>query len=183
MYGLLLPLLLAASAPRVVSLSSSAHTRASFNFDDLQMENGYTGYKAYSQTKLAMLVYARELQRQNDLHGGNLTSVAAHPGLSTTAIARNMSAPARLAISMVFRILGQNEVQGALPQLYAATASVPDQVQPGGYYGPDGSYELKGYPASAFVSAEGQEPMNGRQLWNISERLTGVLYPWPAEKK
>ena len=177
--GLLLPLLLAASAPRVVSLSSNAHKRGKFYFDDLQLENGYTPWKAYSQTKLAMLVYARELQRQSDAHGGNLVSVAAHPGLSTTAIARDTTGPAKYVIPLLFRFLGQSDAEGALPQLYAATASVPDQVTPGGYYGPDGFSEFKGSPAPAKVSAEAQNPMNGRQLWSISERLTGVQYRWP----
>jgi NAD(P)-dependent dehydrogenase (short-subunit alcohol dehydrogenase family) len=181
--GLLLPLLLAAAAPRVVSLSSNAHKRGKLFFDDLQLENGYSPWKAYSQTKLAMLVFARELQRQSDTHGGNLVSVAAHPGLSTTAIGRDATGPAKFVIPILFNLLGQSDAQGALPQLYAATAPAPGEVQPGGYYGPDGFSEFKGSPAPAKVSAEAQNPMNARQLWSISERLTGVVYPWPIPAK
>jgi NAD(P)-dependent dehydrogenase (short-subunit alcohol dehydrogenase family) len=177
--GLLLPLLLAAPASRVVSLSSNAHKRGTFNFDDLQLENGYSPWKAYSQTKLAMLVYARELQRQSEVHGTKLVSVAAHPGLSTTAIGRDATGAAKYVIPVLFNLLGQSDAQGALPQLYAATATVPGEVQPGGYYGPDGFSEFKGAPAPAKVSAKASDPMAARQLWMISERLTGITYPWP----
>ena len=181
--GLLLPLLLAAPAARVVSLSSNAHNRGKLNFDDLQLENGYSPWKAYSQTKLAMLVYARELQRQSDVHGTKLVSVAAHPGLSTTAIGRDATGLAKHAIPLIFNLVGQSDAQGALPQLYAATAPAPGEVQPGGYYGPDGFQEFKGAPAPAKVSARASDPMAARQLWMISERLTGVVYPWPTPAK
>ena len=181
--GLLLPLLLAAPAARVVSLSSSAHKRGKLNFDDLQLENGYSPWKAYSQTKLAMLVYARELQRQSDVHGTTLVSVAAHPGLSTTAIGRDATGLAKHAIPVLFNLLGQSDAQGALPQLYAATAAVPGEVQPGGYYGPDGFGEFKGAPSPVKVSAKASDPMAARQLWLISERLTGITYPWPAQAR
>ena len=70
--GLLLPLLLAARAPRVVSLSSNAHKRGRLFLSDLQLSHGYGGLKSYSQTKLAMLVFAMELQRQSDAHGAPL---------------------------------------------------------------------------------------------------------------
>jgi NAD(P)-dependent dehydrogenase (short-subunit alcohol dehydrogenase family) len=179
--GLLLPLLLAAPAARVVSLSSNAHKRGKLNFDDLQLEIGYSPWKAYSQTKLAMLVYARELQRQSDAHGTKLVSVAAHPGLSTTEIGRDATGLAKHAIPVIFNLLGQNDAEGALPQLYAATAAVPGEVQPGGYYGPDGFGEFKGAPAPAKVSAKASDPMAARQLWMISERITGIVYPWPSQ--
>ena len=173
--GLLLRSLLTAGAPRVVSVSSNAHKRAKLEFDDLQMEKGYAPYKSYAQTKLAMLVYARELQRQSEAHGAKLVSVAAHPGLSPTAIIRELTGIPKLVTGAAMNILGQNDAQGALPQLYAATA--PD-VQPGGYYGPDGFQEFKGYPAPAKVFPSAQDPTGGSRLWSLSEQLTGVTYDW-----
>ena len=175
--GLLLPLLFAASSPRVVSLSSNAHKRAAhLFFDDFQQERSYKPFKSYSQSKLAMLVYARELQRQSDRHGTRLVSIAAHPGLSSTSIARDLPGPAKLIINTLFRVLGQTDAAGALPQLYAATAL---EAAPGGYYGPDGFKEYKGAPAPAEVASQAQDAASGPRLWNLSEELTGVHYAWP----
>ena len=175
--GLVLPALLATPAPRVVSLSSNAHKRGQIHFDDLQMEHNYSPFGAYSQTKLAMLLYARELQRQSTAHGTRLVSIAAHPGLSTTAIGRDVTGPAKFAIPIMFKVLGQDEARGALPQLYAATAP---EATPGGYYGPSGFQEFKGDPAPAKVSPQGQDPATEKRLWTVSEELTGVTYSWPA---
>ena len=174
--GLLLPLLLAAGGPRVVSLSSNAHKRGQLHFDDFQQERGYKPFKSYSQTKLAMLVFARELQRQNDRHGAKLVSIAAHPGLASTAIVRELPGPAKLITATAFRVLGQSDAAGALPQLYAATA--PEAV-PGGYYGPNGFQEFKGAPAPAKVAAQAKDAAAGPRLWSTSEELTGVRYAWP----
>ncbi len=173
--GLLLPALLRAPAPRVVSLSSNAHKRGQLNFGDLQLEQGYGPMKSYAQTKLAMLVFARELDRQSRLHGANLVSIAAHPGLSTTSIGRDLAGPARFITTLAFRILGQSDANGTLPQLYAATA--PD-AEPGGYYGPDGFQEFKGAPAPAKVAPQAAVVASGPRLWSASEQLTGVAYDW-----
>ncbi len=175
--GLLLPVLLRSSAPRVVSLSSNAHKRSQLELDDLHQEHNYNPTKSYQQTKLAMLVFAKELQRQSEAHGAKLLSVAAHPGLSTTSIARQVQGPAKFVIPVAISLLGQNEKQGALPQLYAATAA---QVEPGGYYGPGGFQEFKGHPAPAKVAPQAAEPGTGPALWAISEKTTGVTYDWPG---
>jgi NAD(P)-dependent dehydrogenase (short-subunit alcohol dehydrogenase family) len=173
--GLLLPSLLRAPTARVVSLSSNAPKRGQLHFDDMQLEQGYSPFKSYSQSKLAMLVYARELNRQSRLHGATLVSIAAHPGLSTTAIGRDVTGPAKFAIPIMFRILGQSDAEGALPQLYAATAP---EAEPGGYYGPSGFQEFKGPPAPAKVSPAGSDVAAGPRLWSVSEQLTGVVYDW-----
>ena len=124
-----------------------------------------------------MLVFARELQKQSLAHGAKLVSVAAHPGLSSTAIGRELTGFPKLATSLLFSALGQDDAQGALPQLYAATAA---GLVAGGYYGPDGFQEFKGYPAPAKVAAAAEEPSTGPRLWSLSEQLTGVVYDWPA---
>jgi NAD(P)-dependent dehydrogenase (short-subunit alcohol dehydrogenase family) len=174
--GLVLPALLATPAPRVVSVSSNAHKRGKIYFDDLQLERGYTPFGAYSQTKLANLLFARELQRLSTEHHSKLVSVGAHPGLSSTAIVRELKGPIAFITTVAFRVVGQDDAQGALPQLYAAVA--PD-VEPGGYYGPSGWMEFKGDPAPAVVSPQGQDAAVQKRLWTVSEGLTGVTYPWP----
>ncbi len=175
--ALLLPLLLRVPAPRVVSISSNAHQRASLELDDIHLAQGYNPYKAYAQTKLAMLVYAFELQRQSDAHGGKLASIAAHPGLSKTAIAKEAEGVVKIGSQVLLAVLGQTDVQGALPQLYAAAAP---EAKPGGYYGPDGFQGFKGYPAPAKIAPTAADPSAGTRLWRLSEEITGVHYDWAA---
>ena len=173
--GLLLPLLLQAASPRVISVSSNAHKRGQLFFDDFQQERGYVPFKSYQQTKLAMLVYALELQRQSDAHGARLASIAAHPGLSATGIVRDTAGPAKVIIPIVITVLGQSDAAGALPQLYAATAP---EAKGGAYYGPSGFQEFKGAPAPAKVASQALDAESGTRLWMLSEQLTGVKYNW-----
>ena len=88
--ALLMPLLRRSSGPRVVNVSSLAHRTAFVDFDDLQGARTYSPWKAYGQSKLAMLMFALELQRRSDASGWNLISTAAHPGFARTGL----SAPA-----------------------------------------------------------------------------------------
>ena len=124
--GLLLPALARASGGgRVVSVSSVAHRRAGIAFDDLQSERRYGPMRAYGQSKLAMLVFAIELQRRATAAGWNLTSVAAHPGWAVTDIIRNESGPALrragLAVGRaVFNKVAQSAAEGARPRRVAA---------------------------------------------------------------
>jgi len=82
--GLLLPRLLAGDGGRVVTVSSMMHRRGRMNFDDLNGEHDYDRWAAYSQSKLANLLFALELQRRADAAGAPLLSVAAHPGYAAT---------------------------------------------------------------------------------------------------
>src|SRR5207244_798472 len=84
----LLPLLVRAPRSRVVSLSSIAHRSGAIELGDLQSRN-YKPWRAYGQTKLAMLMFALELQRQSDAHGWGLMSNAAHPGWARTDLFAN----------------------------------------------------------------------------------------------
>ncbi len=176
--GLLLPLLLKAAAPRVISVSSNAHKRAQLYFEDFQQEKSYVPFRSYQQTKLAMLVYALELQRQSDTHRARLTSIAAHPGLSATGIVRDTAGPAKMIIPIAISLLGQSDAAGALPQLYAATAP---EAKGGAYYGPNGFQEFKGAPAPAKVAPQAQDATDGSRLWALSEKLTDVRYTWTAK--
>ena len=171
----LLPLLRAGKRPRVVTVSSLAHRGGKIAFDDLQSERSYKPWAAYSQSKLANLLFARELQRRGDAAGWGLTSIAAHPGASNTELIAN--GPGRLqgiVLNLVGRLFFQSAQQGALPQLYAA--SMPD-ARPGGYYGPDGRREMKGWPKEAEVMPQARDAAVAKRLWEVSETLTGVKFP------
>lgn len=175
--GLLLDMLDRAHGARVVSLSSITHKRAHLDFDDLQMEKGFRGLRAYAASKLATTVFGIELDRRLRSVGSPVASVIAHPGISRTgftATAMSERDPLTRALGAAFtRFFTQPVAQGALPQLYAATA--PD-VLGGQFFGPDGPGEQRGEVTIVQPSREAAEPEVGSRLWAASEELTGVTY-------
>ncbi|TJY59056.1 SDR family NAD(P)-dependent oxidoreductase [Sinimarinibacterium sp. CAU 1509] len=180
--GLLLPLLHAAPAPRVVTISSIVHGQGYFDWDDLQMERGYSSQRPYNQTKLANLLFARELQRRIEQAGSKLKSIAVHPGVARTSIGANRKqlGPYHLVdhlitmiLGLVMPLLGQPAAAGALPTLYGATS---EDAQGGGFYGPSGFGEMKGPPKAAKIKPAGNDMDAAQRLWAVSEQLTGVVY-------
>lgn len=179
--GRLLPLLLAASAPRVVVVSSMGHRPGRIRWDDPNWTEGtYRAWPAYFQTKLANLLFTAELSRQAAEHATALLAAAAHPGTSHTMLSTN--GPARGSSIMRFgtrlsdRYFSQSDAMGALPQLYAST--MPD-VAPNSYYGPDGFLEQRGHPKVVGRTSRAANADDAKRLWAMSEELTGVTYPWP----
>jgi len=172
----LLPLLRQGHAPRVVNLSSIAHRNGRLHFDDLQWERAYKPWPAYGQSKIAMLMFALELQRRSDAAGWGLMSNASHPGYARTELIPNGPGTEGLFMKLsllVQPILSQSAAAGALPTLFAATA--PAAVG-GAYYGPDGFYELKGPPKLAHIAPQARDRAAAARLWEVSERLTGAAF-------
>ena len=169
--GLLLEQMLPVPGSRVVTVSSQAERiRARINFDDLQSERSYSRVAAYSQSKLANLLFTYELQRR--LSGAGTTiAVAAHPGLAATELTRHTSAIAAFAYA---RVIGQPAAMGALPILRAAT---DPGVLGGQYYGPSQLFGARGYPKLAESSGQSHDTAIQRRLWTVSEELTGVTFP------
>ena len=173
--GLLLDNLLPVRDSRVVTVSSTGHRlRAAIHFDDLQWEHGYDRYAAYGQSKLANLLFTYELQRRLAGHRNNTIAVAAHPGASSTELARNVPTLLKPLLAVAGGLLFQAAAMGALPTLRAATD--PD-VEGGQYYGPDGLGELRGHPKLVSSSAQSHDEDLQQRLWTVSEELTGVTYP------
>jgi NAD(P)-dependent dehydrogenase (short-subunit alcohol dehydrogenase family) len=173
--GLLLGRLLAAPAPRVVTVSSGMHRAGKMNFDDLNGERKYSRWGAYSQSKLSNLMFCFELQRRATAAGSALRSLAAHPGYAAT----NLQAAGtdrfyeRWFMAIGNRLFAQSADMGALPTLYAAT--VPDL--PGGtFVGPDGRNEQRGYPKVVTAAGKAYDEQAWRRLWEVSEELTGVRF-------
>lgn len=181
----MLPLLRTSPAPRVIQLSSLAHRRGRIAFDDLQGERGYNAWSAYAQSKLAMLIFALELQRRSDRQGWGLTSMAAHPGWATTDLIANGPATGGAKwlwqlTHLVAPLFSQSPAAGALPTLYAATAPNAEKAA---YYGPDGFYELKGGPSHSKIVGEANDPAVASRLWQLAEAATGANFadrPVPA---
>jgi len=168
----LLPLL---RGGRVVSLASLAHKRGQIDFDDLQAVQRYSPWRTYAQSKLAMLMFALELQRRSDEEGWGVQSVAAHPGWTNTALIANGPAlQGGLPWSVVTRLapmLTQSAPDGALPTLYAAT--VPDAPLMH-YIGPSGRGERQGAPSTARIMPQAQDAPAAARLWEASRDLTAA---------
>src|SRR3954469_7551151 len=176
--GLLLSRLEAADAPRVVTAGSNMHKMGKISWNDLQSERKYRPYGAYSNSKLANLMFAFELQRRATAAGSKLLSAAAHPGWSATELytqgaKAGESTLMEKAMALPTRFLAQSSFDGALPTLYAATAP---QLPPGAYVGPSKRMETVGAPKLVEGSARSRDETDGRRLWEVSEQLTGVRY-------
>jgi NAD(P)-dependent dehydrogenase (short-subunit alcohol dehydrogenase family) len=174
--ALLLPLLMKAEAPRVVQVSSIAHRHGKIALDDLQAAKSYKPWRAYRQSKLAMLMFALELQRRSDAAGWGIMSLAAHPGIATTALVANGPGDRSLT-GRLWPVLGRfvthSSAAGALPTLFAATARM---IAPGGYYGPAGFREFRGPPMIAKIEAQARDAAVAQALWAAAERLTGQAF-------
>lgn len=182
----LLPLLLDSKSPRVVTTSSLVHRQGRFDRDDLQITHHYEAQRAYNQTKLANLLFARELQILINRNGSHLASFAAHPGVARTAIGSNRQRQGQLrwkdhlvglTLSVVMPLLGQDADKGALPLLHAATAS---DLEPGILYGPGGFGEMKGAPARSRMARAVTDEALTQWLWQMSEELCNVDFTLPG---
>ncbi|GAA2063216.1 MULTISPECIES: oxidoreductase [Streptomyces] len=164
---------------RVVTVASLGHRIGSLDFSDLQWERRpYRPNAAYTQSKLANLLFSAELQRRLTRAGSPVTSMAAHPGISSTNLMRAEKKP-----SLGFRVekfliglVAHSAEKGALPTLYAATADLPGDS----YVGPDRLWGMRGAPAPAGRAARARDASAARRLWEVSEELTGTRFPLDA---
>jgi NAD(P)-dependent dehydrogenase (short-subunit alcohol dehydrogenase family) len=170
--GLLLDRMLAVPGSRVVTVSSNGHKLGRMDFGNLQWEHGYSRVGSYGRSKLANLLFTYELQRKLAAAGAATEALAAHPGSSRTELTRNL--PAWMRLGAVFWPM-QGSVMGAVPMLRAATD--PD-ARGGEYYGPAGFGENAGPAKRVRSSARSYDEEVARRLWEESERLTGVSYPF-----
>ncbi|WP_406071016.1 oxidoreductase [Micromonospora sp. NBC_01638] len=176
--GLLLPELLAAPEPRVVTVSSEGQRFARFDLGNLNAERRYRTAFAYVQSKRANLYFATELQRRADAAGLKLRSIAVAPGLTRTNVltggansgrGRLYATVTRLLVRIAFR----PTPEGAKTSLYAATA--PD-LPGGSYIVPDGLLQLRGEPTRRTREHAIHDTDTANRLWHLSEHLTGVTY-------
>jgi NAD(P)-dependent dehydrogenase (short-subunit alcohol dehydrogenase family) len=176
----LLPLLRRGHQPRVVNLSSLAHRSGTIDFEDLQGAKSYNSFKAYCQSKLAMLIFALELQRRSDAAGWGLISNAAHPGFARTELIANGPGTSGL-LGYLGKLLqpfaSHSAAAGALPTLFAATAPA---AKAAGYYGPNGFYEMKGPPSPSKIMPRAKDVAVAARLWDVSAALTGVSFDQAA---
>ncbi|MEU6995129.1 oxidoreductase [Streptomyces sp. NPDC046465] len=176
--GLLIDLLEAGDNPRVVTVSSPNHRQGTIFFDDLTGERKYSPMGYYNQSKLANAVFGWELHQRLTAAGSPVRSVLAHPGYTATNL--QTSSPVgmvKFLFGGLLKPLAQSPDQGALSQLYAATAP---NVAGGQFIGPDGMGELRGSPKVVELAPRASDAETCRRLWQLSEEQTSVRFAFRA---
>ncbi|MFC6162730.1 SDR family oxidoreductase [Kribbella jiaozuonensis] len=177
----LLPLILAAPAPRVATMASGAANFGKINFDDLQWEQRYRRMAAYSQSKLADLMLSNHLAKLSTDRGWGLLSVAAHPGYTRTNLQSAGASLGRERPSVLTELLfrfnplpSQGVEVGTEPLLFAAADPA---AQHGAYYGPSGRFGLVGPTKQVGEPKAALDSATSARLWSVAEGLTGVSLP------
>jgi NAD(P)-dependent dehydrogenase (short-subunit alcohol dehydrogenase family) len=178
----LLPVVLAAPAPRVVTMSSGVANFGRIHFADLEWERRYSANFAYAQSKLADLMMSLRLAAIAAERDWNLMSNAAHPGftrtnLQTAGASLGRDKPKRTMFNSLHFLPSQEVGPGTEPLLYAATS--PAAVS-GGYYGPRGSLGLVGPTTFVRPPRRARDTAAAARLWAEAEQLTSVRLPTGA---
>jgi NAD(P)-dependent dehydrogenase (short-subunit alcohol dehydrogenase family) len=155
--------LLKSSAPaRIVNVSSEAHRTARIDFDDLNLENGYSGWKAYRQSKLANALFTYELARR--LEGTGVTANCMHPGVVGTNLFEHVGGLAGKVVRLFTPFMRTPE-KGADTIIWLAS-----------------SPEVEGITGKYFVdrkeqatNPESYDTAIAARLWKISERMCGSV--------
>jgi NAD(P)-dependent dehydrogenase (short-subunit alcohol dehydrogenase family) len=181
--ALLMPAIMAVPNSRIVNVASNAHKMVKgMNFEDLMGAKKYGAWNQYGQSKLANLLFTAELQRRLTLVGSSTKAMVAHPGYSATNLTSGSARLQKKAFQAkisdaVSNLIGQDAQQGVLPILFAATAP---GLAGNSYVGPDGWKEWKGKPRLVGRTSAANNMQAARELWDVSEALTGVHFPLDA---
>jgi NAD(P)-dependent dehydrogenase (short-subunit alcohol dehydrogenase family) len=164
---------------RVVAVSSQMHRTArigNFTINDLRNKakgiGAYNPWSAYAYSKLANLLFIHELERRQMRKNWNLEAVAAHPGYADTNLVAGASVQDR-AGALANAMFAQSAERGALPTLCAATYP---GLYGASYIGPDGFLEMRGFPKLTRAAAIAYDQRLAKDLWSVSEELTGVTW-------
>jgi NAD(P)-dependent dehydrogenase (short-subunit alcohol dehydrogenase family) len=176
--GLLLDRVQAAPAGRIVMVSSNVQGAVDLDLDDLAFTRRHYGrWRAYSQSKLANLVYALELHRRLAAADSKVIAAAAHPGGANTDFGTNTGGIVGfLGSKQMRRITSPLAIPAAQGALTTLRAAVDPAVEGGDFYGPDRFRGMRGYPARVDTSRVTADTATGERLWATCERLTGIEY-------
>jgi NAD(P)-dependent dehydrogenase (short-subunit alcohol dehydrogenase family) len=176
--GRLLPALTAATAARVVTVSSDLHSLGRLDFGDLQAKRRYRRMRAYGTSKLANLLFTAELDRRATAAGVELRAYAVHPGFASTSLTlTGRPVVVQRLMAIPNRLIAVSPLAGTLPTLCAAT--LPGL--PGGVFvGPRGKSGMRGAPGVLVPKETARDRPVAVRLWEVSQSLTDVRYDFAA---
>ena len=157
--NLLLDVLKASAPARIINVTSSGERSGTINFDDLQGEGRYSGFRAYNQSKLAMILFTYELARR--LEGTGVTVNCVHPGVVVTNLGRGTSGSFGLLLRLMRPFFSSPE-KGAETSIYLASSPEVEGV----------SCKYFAKKAEARSSEQSYDEATGRRLWQVSAELT-----------
>ena len=159
--SLLLDRLTASAPARIITVSSGAHARGRIDFDDLQGERNYSGQRAYSQSKLASVMFTYELARRLDSAG--VTATVLHPGVVRTSFGAEDQAAYLAAMIGVARLFMKTPAQGAATPIYLASSPEVEGIT--------GRYFVNRKPKTS--SKASYDTTAAARLWQASIDLAG----------
>ena len=171
--NLLLPTLDKTKGARIATTSSIAHENGRIDFNNLNSKISYSKMGAYSQSKLACLMFAYELQRRLNKAGSKVIAVSSHPGVSKTNLFTNIPKFIQVLMTPLMPFFTHTPKKAALPMLYAV---LKDDVKGGDYFGPTGFREMKGKPGKVNSKPHSKDKDVAKKLWEVSEKLTGEKF-------
>ncbi|XP_070708749.1 retinol dehydrogenase 12-like [Pempheris klunzingeri] len=160
---LLLDLIKRSAPARIINVSSMAHTWGSINLDDINSEKSYDKKGAYSQSKLANVLFTRSLAKR--LEGTGVTTYSLHPGVVQTDLWRHLT-PTQQVFMKVVSPFTKNSVQGAQTTIYCAVEPSLEK-ESGGYYSDC---------APANCSEAGKDDDVAQKLWELSCRMLSITW-------
>jgi len=167
--GELLDILINTKGSRIVNVSSSAHKLGNINFDDLTWEKrSYSPWHAYGDSKIANLYFTSELNKKLKENNLDILVTAAHPGWTATELQRNAG-----IVQFLNNFLAMDITKGALPTLRAA---IEVGLKGGEFFGPNGLFEIWGYPIEVQPNSLSKDENIAKKLWEVSENLTGIKF-------
>jgi NAD(P)-dependent dehydrogenase (short-subunit alcohol dehydrogenase family) len=172
--GLLLPSLTKRPNSRIVNVSSMGHIPGKIHLDDLMCDRRrYSRWGAYFQSKLANILFTNELERRLRETSSTTTALAAHPGTARTELGKTGTSTTNFVMRRLTPVLTRTGVQGCEAQV---RAMVDPNATGREYYGP--KYQMFGAPVKVTPSKRARNMSDARRLWEMSEELTGVKYPF-----
>ena len=169
-----MPSLLEAPAAKIVHLGSTTHRGAKLDFDHLATPAARS-FRAYGRSKLAVMLFAFELDRRLREAGLPVRSLAAHPGYGSGALTPqrgDIVKKANPVFTNIVRFIGHGKDAGAQSIVRAAI-----EGDGGSYWGPDGLFNQRGKPVQQAPSDNALDHDVAARLWRASEELTGVEFP------
>jgi retinol dehydrogenase-12 len=164
--NLLLPLLRESAPARIINVASDAHKGAAIDFDDIELKQRYSGWKAYQQSKLANILFTYELARR--LEGTKVTANTLHPGfVRTNFLDVFKNAWGGWLLRQIANVIALSPEQGALTSIYLASSPEVEGVS--------GRYYIKQKPIDS--SPASQDRAAAERLWKLSEEMSGVAPP------
>ena len=171
--GLLLDKVSQGQNPRIVITSSMAHRSGQIDFDDINAGKRYSRWGRYAMSKLANLLHMYELDRRLRAADSPIITVACHPGVANTELARNFPDFMMSLLQPVSSLFMNTAAQGAWPTLAAAAG---EGVEGGQYFGPSRNGEWVGPAREVQARPKAKRIEPAKRLWDISEEMTGVRY-------